>query len=158
MVKITRTNILEFIKTQKNILFAICIWILLIGGIILTRGQSPAKPSLAGTPVNIKAVLSADKVDSFITANTISINSSAISPASLTVKINTTVTWVNNDTKVHTLKFTDGSASKTIAPHAVFTKKLTNPDTFIYYCSGISHTEGIITVTDTDFTKLKRGG
>ncbi len=50
-----------------------------------------------------------------IAANAISIQNFAFSPATLTVKKGTTVTWMNNDTATHTVKsslFTSGNLAK----------------------------------------------
>jgi plastocyanin len=147
---------------MKKAIIVNAIFIVLVIGFIvfleiLHARLNPAP--LTNSKVNIKQVLSQDKVDSFITADTISINTTSFSPSSLTVKINDKVTWLNNDSVAHTLQFTSGSTSKvTIQPHSIYSMTMTQPTTYTYNCSGAAGEVGTITVTDPNFTALKHGG
>lgn len=108
--------------------------------------------------MNIRQTLTKDRVDTSIAANEIVITNNALSPTSLTIKIGTILTWRNDDTISHTLTFSNENTNPIlIKPHDTYMKTFTNPITITYQCSKISE-EGSITVVDTQFTTLKRGG
>lgn len=111
--------------------------------------------------VNIKTTLDADHVDQLITANTastINIAPDLLSPSNLTVKVNTPVTWVNDDSINESLVFSDGTTSPAIAPHKSFTTTFITATDVLYYLQLHPQTQGTITVDDPGFTTLKQGG
>ncbi len=64
----------------------------------------------------------------------------AFSPASLTIKAGTTVTWKNTTTVPHTVTSDDGKSfdsgsSKPIAPGGTFSFTFTTAGTFAYHCT-----------------------
>lgn len=65
------------------------------------------------------------------------LDSPGFSPATITVVIgvNNTVTWINNDTAIHTATATDSSFnSGDIASHAIWSHTFTTAGTFSYMC------------------------
>lgn len=67
---------------------------------------------------------------------TINIEKLAYSPASLTVPVNTTVTWINMDTTPHTVSGDNGLfESGSIGASQKFSYTFTNTGTFSYHCS-----------------------
>lgn len=71
--------------------------------------------------------------------NTVTIRNFAFSPAALSVKPGTTVTWTNQDSAPHTVVSADGDpapfTSDTLATGASFTFTFTTPGTYTYHCS-----------------------
>jgi len=84
--------------------------------------------------------------------NEVWLQSHAFVPASLTVPVGTTVTWINKDLAIHNVtsgvRWTpDGVfASGSLWHNAKFSYTFKQPGTFSYYCSIHSHMEGTIVV------------
>jgi len=101
-----------------------------------TSSQGPAQPAGA-TPAPA-------------TANTITIKDFAFSPAALTVKTGTTVTWVNDDSAPHTVVSDDGApvpfTSAQLATGASFQQTFTQAGTYPYHCSIHPSMKGTIVV------------
>ena len=71
-----------------------------------------------------------------INANEIVIENFSFEPATLTVKVGTTVTWVNRDDEPHTATATDKSFnSKTLDNGDRFSQEFKAPGTYNYYCA-----------------------
>jgi plastocyanin len=59
----------------------------------------------------------------------------SFSPATLSVRSGTTVTWTNNDSTTHTVTLDDGSAaSPDLASGSTFQHTFTTAGTFTYHC------------------------
>lgn len=73
--------------------------------------------------------------DNNTTANTVTIEGMAFSPASLTVKAGTTVTWTNNDNMPHTVTADNNSfTSKTLNKGDTYTHQFSAAGTYPYHC------------------------
>src|SRR5216117_272022 len=58
------------------------------------------------------------------------------SPATLTVPVGTTVTWINHDDDVHTVTSSaQAFTSRGIDTDETFTYKFTKPGTYVYFCT-----------------------
>jgi amicyanin len=72
-------------------------------------------------------------------------------PATLTVKVGTTVTWVNNTQVPHTATSDPGSAvqwdSGFLSPGGTYSFTFTKAGTFTYHCTVHSYMHGTIVVT-----------
>ncbi|MFJ1825661.1 cupredoxin family copper-binding protein [Streptomyces sp. NPDC088178] len=72
-------------------------------------------------------------------ANAVTIKNFAFSPAKLTVKAGTKVTWTNTDPDTHTVTSKQGSGgplkSAGLATNATYSYTFTKPGTYAYYCS-----------------------
>jgi plastocyanin len=80
-------------------------------------------------------------------SNTVTISGFAFSPASLTVAVNATVTWTNNDASAHTAT-SDGSTWDTgsIAQGGSKSVTFSTAGTFPYHCSSHPSMHGTIVV------------
>jgi len=71
-------------------------------------------------------------------SNSIAIKNFAFSPATLTIKTGTTVTWTNQDGAVHQIASDSGTpvafASDSLANGASYQFTFTQPGTYTYYC------------------------
>lgn len=81
--------------------------------------------------------------------NQVLISGFAFQPATLTVKVGTTVTWVNKDTAGHDVVSVSGSELKSplIAQNASFTHTFNTAGTFAYKCGVHPTMLGTIIVT-----------
>jgi plastocyanin len=71
-----------------------------------------------------------------VSANAVAIQGFAFSPASITVKVGTTVTWTNRDTDAHTVTANPGPfKSKTLDTGGTFSYTFTTAGTFDYLCT-----------------------
>ncbi len=84
-------------------------------------------------------------------ASTVTIENFAFSPANITVKVGTTVTWTNKDSATHTVTGTDGKTgpdSGNLATGKSFSFKYDTVGTYSYHCAIHSNMTGTVTVTD----------
>jgi len=72
-------------------------------------------------------------------SNAITIKNFAFSPATLTVRTGTTVTWANQDTAPHQIASDPGTpvafSSDSLAKGASYRFTFTQPGTYTYYCT-----------------------
>jgi amicyanin len=70
-------------------------------------------------------------------SNTVTIKGFAFNPATLTVKVGTTVTWTNEDTASHTVVSDVGSeiASDSLSTGQSYSHTFSTAGTFDYHCS-----------------------
>jgi len=82
------------------------------------------------------------------TPNTIMMKGSDFSPGILQANIGATITWFNDDDKVHTVTADDASfSSGDIAPGAKFTHSFGNTGTYNYHCMRHPEMKGSIIIT-----------
>ncbi|MEV6768481.1 cupredoxin family copper-binding protein [Nocardia sp. NPDC051030] len=80
--------------------------------------------------------------------NAIDINNFAFSPATLTVKVGTTVTWTNRDEEPHTVAAdNDGPRSSGLGTGATYTFTFSKAGTFAYVCTIHPFMHGTVVVT-----------
>jgi len=71
-----------------------------------------------------------------VAASSVTIKSFAFSPASITVKVGTTVTWTNQDQDAHTVTDKGGAfGSQALNTGASFKFTFTKPGTYNYLCT-----------------------
>lgn len=83
--------------------------------------------------------------------NKVSIKNFAFSPAAITVKVGTTVTWTNNDSTTHTVTSTDSPVSfdsGNLAPGKTYSFTFTKAGGYKYHCSIHTDMVGSVTVTE----------
>lgn len=69
-------------------------------------------------------------------------------PASQSISVGSTVTWVNSGSTPITITSPDGLFdSETVAPGSSFSHVFDTPGTFRYFCVPYPHMKGVITVT-----------
>lgn len=82
-------------------------------------------------------------------ANAVNINNFAFSPATLTVRAGTRVTWTNHDEDPHTVTSSDNPhafASGALDTNGTFSFMFDKPGTYRYYCAIHPHMTGVIVV------------
>jgi len=80
-------------------------------------------------------------------SNEVVIQNFSFEPATLTVKVGTTVTWVNHDDEPHTATATDKRFnSKTLDNGDRFSQEFNAPGVYNYYCALHPHMTGKIIV------------
>jgi glucose/arabinose dehydrogenase/plastocyanin/phosphatidylethanolamine-binding protein (PEBP) family uncharacterized protein len=73
---------------------------------------------------------------SAVAANQVSIGAMDFTPATITIQVNQSVTWLNTDSVPHTATSDTGVwDSGTIGAGATYTRQFTSPGTFPYHCS-----------------------
>jgi amicyanin len=80
---------------------------------------------------------------------TVKIDNFAFEPAQLTVKVGTTVTWVNADDIPHTVAATAKAfRSKALDTDDKFSFTFTTPGAYAYFCTLHPHMQGTVTVSE----------
>ena len=85
------------------------------------------------------------------TTNKVTISNFSFTPASITVKKGTTVTWTNQDSVAHTVVETDGQTgphSQDLANGASYSFTYSTTGTFQYHCSVHPEMTGRVVVTE----------
>jgi len=145
---------------MKKTALAIVIAIVAIGGIALgismmhkdgkKNTQTSSTPNSSGSS-NMNSMNSASSGSSTAVAtDKVSIADFAFSPASITVKKGTTVTWTNNDSTAHTVTGDDNTAidSGTLNKGDTYTFTFNTAGTFAYHCAFHSSMTASVTVTE----------
>jgi plastocyanin len=106
-----------------------------------TPTSNQSANSSSPTPNPTPEATSTDKV---------TIHDLGFSPADITVKKGTTVTWTNNDSVTHTVTSDSGSTlnSDNLDQGESYSVKLDTTGTFSYHCNFHSNMHGKVTVTD----------
>jgi plastocyanin len=94
-------------------------------------------------------LLAADTATSALPANAVRIDNFAFTPASLTVAVGTTVTWVNYDDIPHTVVSSDTPRhfkSPPLDTDGRYSFTFSKPGTYQYFCSIHPHMVGQIVV------------
>lgn len=97
-------------------------WIVLIVIVVgawYLLSQKPASPPAPTAPTQ--------------SSNTVTIQNFAFSPATLTIKPGTTVTWINQDTVTHNIKSASFNSPE-LSQGASYQFKFDNPGTYSYSC------------------------
>jgi plastocyanin len=82
-----------------------------------------------------------------VSGSYVSLVNLAFSPATLTVKVGTTITWTNNDSMTHTVTSDNGVFdSGNLTPGQTFSYTFNNAGTFTYHCVIHSYMKGTIIV------------
>ncbi|MFD4977833.1 cupredoxin family copper-binding protein [Streptomyces sp. NPDC058424] len=104
-------------------------------------GSSHPKPAGTVTPPPITPSTSptSGQPSAARAANAVTIKNFAFSPAKLTVKAGTKVTWTNTDQDTHTVTSKKGSGgplkSGGLTTNATYSYTFTKPGTYAYYCT-----------------------
>lgn len=84
-----------------------------------------------------------------VSTNQIAMKDMAFSPANVTVKANTTVTWTNDDTVKHSITSYDGHIpnSQDLSKGQSYSYTFTKTGTFKYHCGIHPNMTGLVIVT-----------
>jgi plastocyanin len=109
-----------------------------------SASPAAAPPSAAASPA---ASAAASQAAAAAGASAITIQNFAFAPASLTVKAGTTVTWTNNDSPTHSVKWADDAAgSSPLTTGSSYTRTFATPGTYAYVCGIHASMHGTIVV------------
>lgn len=83
-----------------------------------------------------------------VTASAISITDFTFTPANLTIKKGTVVTWTNNGQTMHTVDITGSASSGDLNHGQTFSHTFSSTGSFSYHCAHHGTMLGLITVTE----------
>ena len=133
-----------------HVIIAVIIVLAVGGWFILGHSSSPS-PSASPTPSASMSMAPQPSSQSTPAATSaVTISNFAFSPANITVKAGTKVTWTNADTAGHTVTETDSTAgpkSSTLSKGQSYSFTFTTPGTYHYDCSIHPYMTGTVTVT-----------
>lgn len=112
---------------NNKIIIGIVVVVLVVVGVLFFN----KKGSLYSNPQPTQGTQTTTEASA---ANTVAIQNFAFSPATLTVKAGTTVTWINKDSANHAIK-SDTFNSPSLAQGETFKFTFTNKGSFSYICS-----------------------
>ena len=116
--------------------------LLVLGALLLLAacGGSPSGPGSTPTPAGTTPTATAAGNGQAVTITTDSSGSFAFSPATLTIKVGTTVTWTNMTQTGHTVtsddgkSFDSGISTPIAASGGTYSFTFTKAGTFAYHC------------------------
>jgi plastocyanin len=137
---------------KKTIVLIVAIIIVAGGGILVATHHSSKKSDSQNMgSMDMSGGSSSASSSQASNTNQVEINNFAFSPANITVKKGTTVTWTNKDSVAHTVVESDsqdGPKSNNLAQGASYTFTYNTAGTFKYKCSIHPDMTGSVTVTE----------
>jgi plastocyanin len=152
-------------KRSNSMLLVIVVLVVLIllgGGLYVLTKNRNANPTASNTSSSSSSSTEPMQMPNHNSNNSSSSNSTpqatdkvtvqnfAFSPASITVKAGTTVTWTNSDSVAHTVTETDGKsgpASSDVNPGSSYSFTFKDAGTYQYHCSIHPSMTGTVVVT-----------
>jgi plastocyanin len=108
---------------------------------------SPAASVAAASPAASAAASPAASQPAAAGGDAVTIQNFAFAPASLTVKAGATVTWTNQDSPSHSVKWDDGTASSApLTTGSTYTRTFATAGTYAYVCGIHASMHGTIVV------------
>lgn len=101
-------------------------------------GNTTGPPPVASPMPSMSMPASHPSTTAPVTGNAVAIKNFAFAPATLKVRVGTTVTWTNQDTDAHTVTSagTGGPLhSAALTTHATYSYTFTRPGTYAYLCT-----------------------
>ena len=126
---------------MKNGLILLAITLIMVGVCGCTQTAPPVQPpATVITPLQTIQQLTITTIPvpqttTSVSDNTIRIKNFAFDPASITVKVGSTVRWVNQDSDPHRILFADGADSTVLAATQSFSRKFDQAGTYDYACT-----------------------
>lgn len=119
-------------KKYQGKFFLLCLLALSSLAVVNGCKKSDNSPMSSGTPP----------------ANEVWMQNTAFTPSSITVSVNTTITWRNKDSMAHTVTSNSGSElnSGNISGGGTFTHQFTTAGTYPYHCTIHSGMTGTVVV------------
>jgi plastocyanin len=143
---------------MKKTVVAIVVAVVAIGGIaagIALMQKDTKKDATAKPAGNSSETMDMDKTSespetAAVVTDKVDIKNFAYSPAAITVKKGTVVTWTNSDSAPHTITGKDNTAidSKTMNEGDTYSFKFDTVGTLEYFCSFHTGMTGTVTVTE----------
>ncbi|HSX43143.1 MAG TPA: cupredoxin domain-containing protein [Candidatus Saccharimonadales bacterium] len=124
-------------------------------GIVMAKNNASKDTTAVSTDSSMdmpaKSSTSTDDSSKSTATNSVAIKDFAFSPADITVRVGTTVTWTNQDSAAHTVTETDGKTgpdSGTLATGKSYSFTYAAAGTYSYHCDFHSSMVGTVTVTE----------
>lgn len=143
---------------MKKAIIAALVLVVLVFGAVLARQASAPKEVAAPAPQNDTSQNQATEENANVNQTTpaeiskVDITNSAFTPATVTVKKGTTVTWTNKDTIKHTVtpdeETADFKGSELLAQEATYSWTFDKAGTYTYYCQPHPDMKGTVVVTE----------
>ena len=141
---------------QKGLTAVVIVAALAVGGWLMfgknDKASAPTTNNPANTTTPSPTPSSTDSQDqTAASTSSVAIQNFAFSPASITVKKGTTVTWTNKDSAPHDVKENDGKkgpGSNTLSNGQSYSFTFTEVGTFNYICTIHPNMTGTVTVTE----------
>ena len=111
-----------------------------------TPTPAPVTTRATSTPYLPVTTVPAPAKTASVSDNTIDISKMTFNPSQLTVKAGADVRWVNNDDKVHRIKFLDDTQSPLLAIGQSYTRSFNKPGVYDYTCLIHPYMKGTVTV------------
>jgi plastocyanin len=139
-------------KSVGVIATIIVVVVLALGGWYLVSNHNKTNPyaSNSSNSNNMSNMNSSNNSQHPTATNAVTIQNYSFTPADITVKQGTTVTWTNKDSVAHTVTETDGQtgpSSSDVNPGATYTFTFSKAGTYHYHCSIHPEMVGTVTVT-----------
>ena len=137
---------------MKNGLILLAITLIMVGVCGCTQTAPPVQPpATVITPLQTTQQLTVTTIPvpqttTSVSDNTIRIKNFAFDPASITVKVGSTVRWENKDSVPHRILFTDGADSTVLAATQSFSRKFDQAGTYDYSCTIHPSMQGTVIV------------
>src|SRR5437870_5101428 len=113
-----------------------------------------SQPAAASTPrpaatvtATPTAAAAAQPAAGAVATNAVDIANFAFSPAVITVRSGTTVTWTNKDEDAHTVAIAGASVSQPLQVDETYTHAFVQPGTYSYLCTIHPNMRGTVVVT-----------
>lgn len=114
-----------------------------VGIVVAQSGHKSSTSSMAGMDMSSSAP---------VAANQVTIQNYMFTPANITVKVGTTVTWTNQDAVGHTVtadtNSTDAPSSMDIEQGKSFSFTFKKAGTYTYHCTPHPYMHGTVKVTE----------
>ena len=136
---------------KKGIIAFVVVIVLAGGAYALTKNNNTKTTSPNSSSSSSSSQSQSQTKQTATATNNVEISSFKFSPADITVKKGTTVTWTNEDSTAHTVTETDGKdgpKSSSLNQGQSFTFTYNTVGTFKYNCSIHTDMTGSVTVTE----------
>jgi plastocyanin len=124
--------------------------VIVIGIVVLERGKKNGNNTSSANGTSSSTSSNNTTPQTPTATNAVSISNFSFSPANITVKKGTTVTWTNNDSTTHTVTgdTNGGPKSGDLNPGKAYSFTFSAAGTFAYHCSIHPDMTGTVTVTE----------
>ena len=137
---------------MKTGLILLVIIIIMVGICGCTQSTPPAQPPvtvsvpLQTTQQMTVTTIQVPQTTSSVSDNTIRIKNFAFDPASIRVKMGSTVRWLNQDSVPHRILFSDGADSTVLAASQSWSRKFDRAGIYDYACTIHPSMQGTVIV------------
>jgi len=128
--------------------------IVVVAGVMINQNKSDSDKTgtTKTSPPQSDLKTESDNSSDAVATDEVEIEDFAFSPAKITVKVGTTVTWTNKDSVEHTVTADDSSAdgpnSALLGKDEGYSFTFTKAGTFNYFCKPHPHMRGTVVVTE----------